>query len=154
MALNVTDCAAELESRFLDKPVETLAQWLDWELDAPLQEVLEARRLVEEVRLRSWVQTQNNTQGVPLPPQLVWEKRCALSIENNSEIDARASAHRPPRSAAAKKWLQRFRRRWGMVLGRQPNKDILSIESMRSMAPKSFTFFSPPVQNWIRFWGP
>ena len=68
MALNVTDCAAELKSRFLEKPVETLPQWLDWKLDAPLQEVLEARRLVEEVRLRSWVQTQKNTQVFPFHP--------------------------------------------------------------------------------------
>ena len=66
--MNVTDCAAELESRFLDKPVETLAQWLDREWDAPLQEMLEARRLVEEVRLRSWVQTQKNTQVFPFHP--------------------------------------------------------------------------------------
>ena len=129
VALNVADCAAELESRFRDRPVETLAQWLDWEGVAPLQEMLEAKRLVEEVRLLSWVQTQNNTQGASPPPQFVWEKLCALSIEDNSEIDARASAHRPPRSAAAKKRRQCFRRRWSLVLGRRPTAPPRSLAS-------------------------
>ena len=73
MGLTVSDCAAELERRFLITPVETLAQWLDWEGDVPAQEMLEAKRWVEEIRLLSWVESQNCTQGVSPPPQFVWE---------------------------------------------------------------------------------
>ena len=41
---------------------------------------------------------------------------------------------RPARSAAAKKWLQRFRKRWNLCLGRLPAKDTLPTESMRAKA--------------------
>ena len=140
MALDVSECAAELESRFLDTPVETLAQWLDWEGDIPEKQMMEAKRLVEEVRLLSWVQTQNTTQGVSPPPQFVWEQRCAFLIENRSVTDSCASAHRPSRSAAARKWLQRFRRRWDLVLGRQPSKDLLTVDTWRTMV-KLFSIF-------------
>ena len=97
-------------------------------------ELAEAKRLVEDVRLLSWVSTQNSAQGVAPPPGFVWEKRCALSIENSSKQDRRAWSCRPPGSAAARKWLQRFRRRWGLVLGRQAAKDVLSVDTMRCKA--------------------
>ena len=41
---------------------------------------------------------------------------------------------RPARSAAAKKWLQRFRKRWNLCLGRLPAKDTLPTETMRAKA--------------------
>ena len=159
VALDVSHCATELESRFLDTPVGTLAQWFDWEGQIPEQEMLEAKRLVEEVRLLSWVQTQNHAQGVSPPPQFVWEKRCALSIANSSSIDARASSYRPPRSAAAKKWMQRFRQRWGLVLGRRPTSDMLSVDIMRSKVDLFFildTSFTESLSvlgsgKWTRF---
>ena len=68
VALNVTDCAAELESRFRDRPVETLAQWLDWEGVAPLQEMLEAKRLVEEVGCSPGCRPRTTPKVHPLHP--------------------------------------------------------------------------------------
>ena len=38
VALDVPHCVAELENRCLKAPVETLAQWLDWEGEVPEQE--------------------------------------------------------------------------------------------------------------------
>ena len=44
----------EIEKRFLETPVDTLAQWLDWsDLPRPIQS--EAQRLVEDARLLRWI---------------------------------------------------------------------------------------------------
>ena len=133
--MSVDECVMEIERRFLEAQVDDLAQWLEWTADASPAELLEAKRLVEDARLLAWVQDQNSKQGISPPPLFVWEKRCALSIENSSVADARASPHRSPRSAAGLKWVQRFRRRWGLVVGRLPAKDILPVDTMRKKVP-------------------
>ena len=132
IGVDVAECTFEIEKRFLETPVDKLAQWLDWTGDTQQAELMDAKRLVEDVSLLSWVQSKNCTQGVSPLPQFVWEKRCFLSIENGSEPDARASSHRAHRSASAKRWVQRFRRRWGLSMGRLPAKDLLTVDTMRS----------------------
>ena len=124
-------CSQGIEKRFRGTSVEMLAQLLKRECDLPRKTLEVAKRLVEDVRLHVWVSKQNSTQGVAPPPQFVWERRCALVIENRGPY-AEASAGRPPRSYAAKKWVQRFRRRWNLVLGRQEAKDVLPVSIMRS----------------------
>ena len=131
MDVNVAECTLEIQKRFLETPVDKLAEWLEWTGDTLQAELMEAKRIVEDVKLLSWVRSQNSAPGVSPLPQFVWEKRCLLSIENSSEPDARASSHRPHRSAGAKKWAQRFRRRWGLVMGRLRVKDLLSVYTMR-----------------------
>ena len=133
--MSVDECVMQIERRFLEARVDDLARWLEWIADASPAQLLEAKRLVEDARLLAWVQDQNSKQGISPPPLFVWEKRCALSIDNSSAADARASAHRPPRSAGGKKWVQRFRRRWGLVMGRLPAKDILPVDTMRKKVP-------------------
>ena len=152
-----TECALELERRFLNTPVDMLAQWLDWIAEDPQTEVVEAKRLVEEVRLLAWVQSQNAAQGVAPPPQFVWEQRCSLSIQNTSHPNAHASPLRPPRSAGARKWVQRFRRRWGLVLGRLPVQDMLTVDTMRAKVALFFSRFFPknntPRPAWRTHFG-
>ena len=121
----------EIETRFLETSVETLVQWLEW-TDIPQAVQSEAKRLVEEARLLHWIEDQNSAQGVAPPPQLVWEKRCALTIDKNSDHLRCAGSWRPARSGAAKKWMQRFRRRWNLCLGRLPAKDLLPTETMQA----------------------
>ena len=62
----------EIETRFLETPVDTLAQWLDWS-DIPRTIQSEAQRFVEDARLLHWIGEQNRAQGVAPPPQFVWE---------------------------------------------------------------------------------
>ena len=131
---NVATCAHEIENRFLMTSVDTLAQWLDWSEDIPQTVRTEAQRLVEDARLLRWIEKQNKAQGVAPPPQFVWEKRCALAIDNNSGQERGAASWRPARSAAAKKWMQRFRLRWNLTLGRLPAKDILPAATMQAKA--------------------
>ena len=130
--MDIAECTMEIERRFLETPVNKLAQWLDWTGFISQGEVMEAKRLVEEIRLLSWVECQNSIQGISPPPPFVWEQRCVLSIQNGSGPDARASSLRPHRSAAAKKWVQRFRYRWGLVMGRLPATDLLTVVNMRA----------------------
>ena len=149
---SVAQCTAEIEDRFLKTPVETLAQWLDWSEDMPPGARAEAQRLLEDARLLRWVGDQNSAQGVAPPPQFVWEKRCSLAIDCQHGERSAAASWRPARSAAAKKWLQRFRRRWNLTLGRLPTQDILPVETMqakvRSQKKRNMVLFHVPV------WGP
>ena len=123
----------EIETRFLETPVHTLAEWLDLS-DIPRTIQGEAQRLVEEARLLLWIGEQNSAQGVAPPPQFVWEKRCALAIDSKSWGERGAASWRSASSAAAKKWMQRFRQRWNLSLGRLPVKDILPTETMQAKA--------------------
>ena len=87
---------------------------------------------MEDARLLRWVGEQNSAQGVAPPPQFVWEKRCALAIDNKSGQERGAASWRPARSAAAKKWMQRFRQRWKLCLGPLPGKDVLPTATMQA----------------------
>ena len=147
MDVDVHEFTLELEKWFLETPVDTLAQWLDWTGDTLHAELMEAKRFVDEVRLLSWVQSQNCIQGVSPLLQFVWEQRCLLSIENGSEYNGRTSSQRPHRTAGAKKWLQRFRRRWGLVMGRLPAKDLLPVDTMRSKVRLGVSENSDPTRN-------
>lgn len=152
---DVAACAREIETRFLETPVDLLAQWLDWSDDIPRAVRAEAQRLVEDAGLLNWIGEQNSAQGVAPPPQFVWEKRCALAIDSKCGGPRGAASWRPARSAAAKKWMQRFRRRWNLTLGRLPAKDLLPSATMQAKvragcAKKSDGAVPPPGA----FWGP
>ena len=152
---DVAACVREIETRFLGTPVDLLAQWLDWSDDIPRAVRAEAQRLVEDAGLLVWIGEQNRAQGVAPPPQFVWEKRCALAIDSQSGGPRGAASWRPARSAAAKKWMQRFRRRWNLTLGRLPAKDLLPLATMqakvRAGCVKKATGVVPPSDA---FWGP
>ena len=90
--------------------------------------------MVEEARLLHWIGKQNSAQGVAPPPHFVWAKRCALAIDKNSGHQRCAASWRPARSAAAKKWMQRFRKRWNLCLGRLPAKEVLPTATMQAKA--------------------
>ena len=90
-----------------------------------------------------------------LPPQLVWEKGCALGVDKKSGQERCAASWRLRRSAAAKKWMQRVRQRG-------------------NLAPRPFAWQGYPVDGddaregpcwepqknarvdlpWVAFWGP
>ena len=145
---DVATCARAIETRFLETPVDILAQWLDWSDNIPRAVRAEAWRLVEDAGLLIWIGEQNSAQGVAPPPQFVWEKRCALAIDSQSGGPKDAASWRPARSAAAKKWMQRFRRRWNLTLGRLPAKDLLPLATMqakvRAGCAKKATGVVPP----------
>ena len=159
---DVVSCTREIENRFLRTSEDELGQWLEWQGGLTPKTITEAKRLVEEARLHVWISEQNCAQGVAPPPQFVWEKRCALVIENHGTFSKTGAEHHS-RSDAAKKWVQRFRQRWDLVLGRQEAKDVLPVGIMRSKVmiqsypKKTFcvTFnFRFMVRMLAPFWGP
>ena len=114
---------------------------------------------MEDAGLLGWIGEQNSAQGVAPPPQFVWERRCALAIDNQSGRERGAASWRPARSAAAKKWMQRFRQRWNLTLGRLPAKNLLPSATMQTKArPESrrkvAAVVPPSVAFWGPFWGP
>ena len=128
---DLVSCTREIENRFLRTSEDELGQWLEWQGGLTPKTITEAKRLVEEARLHVWISDQNCAQGVAPPPQFVWEKRCALVIENHGTFSKTGAEHHA-RSDAAKKWVQRFRQRWDLVLGRQEAKDVLPVGIMRN----------------------
>ena len=148
----VATCTYEIETRFLETPVDTLAQWLDWSEDISRTVRTEAQRLVEEARLYRWIGEQNSAQGVAPPPQFIWEKRCTLVIDNDNGKKRGAASWRPAHSAVAKKGMQRFRRRWKLTLGRLPAKDILPPATMQAKArSESFRKLRRCPFPWLHF---
>ena len=117
-------------------PVDTFAKWPDWSEDIPRGARAEAQRLVKDARLLRWVGDQNCALGVAPPPhpQFVWEKLRAIAIDCDQDEQRRAASWRPVRSAAAKKWMQRFRHRWNLSLGKVLTRDILPAETMQAKA--------------------
>ena len=119
--------------------VDTFAKWPDWSEDIPRGARAEAQRLVKDARLLRWVGDQNSAQGVAPPPQFVWEQRCAFTIDCDHGRPLRAAPWRSARSEPARKWMQRFRRRWNLCLGKLPTKDMLPAETMQAKARKGVT---------------
>ena len=95
---------------FLKTDSDILASWLDWESGpCTKRDVADAQRLVQDVRLLTWVEVQNAVQGVAPPQRFVWEHRCRYTMvrhPNGQILEAL-----PPSGPGALKWLQRFRAR-------------------------------------------
>ena len=71
MDVDVAECILEIEKRYLETPVDKLTQWLGWTGVTQQAELMEAKRIVKDVRLLSWVQAQNSARGVSPLPQFV-----------------------------------------------------------------------------------
>ena len=151
MDADVDACARAIEDRFLQTPVAVLAEWLDWAGDVPASTLAEAKRLAQDARLVSWVDEQNSAQGVAPPPQFVWEKKCAFAVDHGLKQGDGAATWRPAKSQAAKKWMQRFRRRWNLGLGRLPAKDLLPADAMQEKVTRGVRKKTAWCQTQARF---
>ena len=137
-------------------PVDTFAKWPDWSEDIPRGARAEAQRLVKDARLLRWVGDQNCALGVAPPPhpQFVWEKLRAIAIDCDQDEQRRAASWRPVRSAAAKKWMQRFRHRWNLSLGNCLPETSCQLRQCRPRlnkgSQKMKQWFSPSLHNGVR----
>ena len=89
-----------------------------------------AKRFQTEAAVHAWVVNQNVMQGIAPPSRSVSAVRRALlgSVEP-TKADLEMSL---PLKAGEKKWVQRFRRRWGLSRGRLPAGDVVPVEELRS----------------------
>ena len=78
-----------------------------------------------------------------------------MAIDPTSGGPRGAGSWRPARSAAAKKWMQRFRRRWNLALGRLPTKELVPPVTMQAKVRpgvRQKATMAVPLPG--AFWGP
>ena len=130
---DVGNVATRITSMFLATDICTLSLWLDWEPSScTKQDIGDAQRLLCDARLLGWVENQNATQGLAPSQQVVWEHRCKAQLGSSSGTDV--SAMQGHTSAAAKKWMKRFRSRWSIQLGTLPVQEIVPLDVLRQKA--------------------
>ncbi len=103
-------------------------------------EAARAARYVVEHRLYSWLLEQNCNFGVaPSRAQLV--RQALLLVPTELSADVRQALRTGLTSAARtqRKWLVRFRTRWGARLGVLKTEDYVSVEEARQKATWSYS---------------
>ena len=126
--------ASLITDQFLDTDTETLSHWLDWECrHCTRRDIRAAQKLVEEVRLLDWIDMQNSIQGVA--PPFEWDYRCQHRVLAGPGHSNSSAA--PFTSAGAVKWMQKFRKRWDLCLGRQPVHEIIPLQCTREKAVRA-----------------
>ena len=129
----VDNVATQITSMFLDTDTYTLALWLDWEPSScTKRDISDAQRLICDAKVLGWVENQNAMQGLAPSQQFVWEHRCRVRL-GGSESTA-GSSMQGHTSAAAKKWMKRFRTRWSIHLGTLPVQEIVPLDMLRQKA--------------------
>ena len=119
-----------LENRFLETDCEVLSNISDgFEVSISKSAMREAHRFGREEVVYNWIQKQNVEHGLAPPSHFVVQFRRAnlqsLSPETTSVTSKNAKA-------GELKWVQRFRRRWGLRLGRVPVGEVVPVEKLRA----------------------
>ena len=131
--ITADEACRQITERFLGMPNEVLGDWLDWTCAGMTATAVKtAQNLVREFGLVEWVKHQNKVQGVAPPQCFVWQRRCAEmnKVEDCDAVRPREAAS----SARAVKWMQRFRARHDLRLGKQPVGHILPVEHLQQKA--------------------
>ena len=130
---DVDDVATQVTSMFLATDTCTLSLWLDWEPSScTRRDICDAQRLVRDATLLGWVESQNAMQGLAPSQQFVWERRCSVMLGGSESTHV--STMQGHTSAAAKKWMRRFRTRWSIQLGTLPVQEIVPLDMLRQKA--------------------
>ena len=125
--------ATQITSMFLATDTYTLSLWLEWEPSScTKRDICDAQRLMRDANLLGWVESQNATQGLAPSQQFVWEHRCRVGLGRIESTDV--STMQGHTSAAAKKWMKRFRTRWSIHLGTLPVQEIVPVDMLRQKA--------------------
>lgn len=141
--IDLQQAAHDLESRFLSESLEHLYMIQKGE-STTLSKVLfrEAARFEQEAVLYKWIRCQNIDQGLAPSPKLAIAFRRSLDCKYRTDSVA-------PRAflsteAGERKWLQRFRRRWGISLGKVPAGDVLPLPALQQ---KAFSIMEKAVKS-------
>ena len=125
--------ATQITSRFLATDIETLSLWLEWEPPScTKRDICDAQRLVRDAKVLGWVESQNAMQGLAPSQQFVWEHRCRVRLGGSERTYV--STMQGHTSAAAKKWMKRFRTQWSIQLGTLPVQEIVPLDMLRQKA--------------------
>ena len=122
-----------LQDRILSLTVDAVARILDGG-GVDKHVLKEAQQYEQEYQLQSWVKKQNQRKGVAPEMRLTLRH-----MRSNAEAFAALGMTPWPSKnySSSRKWVQRFRSRWSMKLGRFPARESLSTDDMRQKAKRS-----------------
>ena len=105
-----------------------------------------AAKYVSELKLHSWVQSENMEKGIAPSSRDVLEiRRCILS---SREASLSSSSLPPPLKRKEKKWLTTWRKRWNIGVGSFGQQAILSEAVMEAKALQCIICLHPrPTVN-------
>jgi hypothetical protein len=119
-----------LECRFLSTDVEALSSIQDGH-GAGISKMafVEATRFRKEALVYDWVRKQNVEQGIAPPSHLVVNFRRQNSQSHSPEC---STTTKGGVRAGELKWVQRFRKRWGLRLGRVPVGEAVPLVKLQA----------------------
>lgn len=123
----------ELEERFVTTDAVEIGSILDGCSERlPKTVFRDAARFRREADLYSWVRLQNINQGVAPAPKLVMLHRRASDGESGCCTTGMGLA--TVFTAGERKWLQRFRKRWNVSLGKVPAGEVVPLAVLQEKA--------------------
>lgn len=152
--LDLVKAETEIEQRFLDTDVSELRRIMDGTSTIfPNRIFNETANFKKDADAYEWICEVNCNQGLAPTPKLVmlFRRGGAEAVSMNSLEEGKRLVWR----AGERKWVQRFRQRWNLCLGRLPAGDVVPLRSMRqkardserwnSQGPRSAIIASRPV---------
>lgn len=119
-----------LECRFLTTDVEALSNVLDGHGGGISKAAFaEAKRFRSEALVYDWIKRQNVEQGIAPPSHFVINFRRQASLSHSPEDNTTAKGSV---KAGELKWVQRFRHRWGLRLGRVPAGEAVPLARLQA----------------------
>lgn len=122
------DVLASLEQRYMETPMADLLAILENTGGADASVRKTASRFLQEHQLHEWIRCQNVDKGVAPSTRLIMRHMLLSRQTSGEDTNCRRKWES---EQASMKWLQRFRRRWGVTLGTFPARETLSLETMR-----------------------
>ena len=123
-----------LEGRYLETPVEVVGDiWHGVGGCSPAR-LAEAKRYYREYGLSAWVCDQNEGKAVAPTPQMAIRRLRAMTAAGEPFAP---EAQRLDPSWASKKWVQRWRHRWGLRFGSFAARDKISAAEKLEKARRS-----------------
>ena len=137
----------EVERAFLQAPISGLVALAQDPLKHfEFEDLLCAHKYVMEHRLFSWIKVQNQEKGVaPSREQICSQALDFIPAEAPDEVRFHVSALLQGSPRKQRKWLARFRKRWGAKLGvLRPRDDVpLALRKLKAaQSPKQKTFIN------------
>ena len=134
---NPDECMKEIETRFMQADVNDMVKWLNWENIGGQYIVDNAKKLIHDVHLFKWICDQNEHRGIAPWPSIAWKTRIHMLQTSGLERTAQSPSLDVSTDAKALKWMQRFRHRWDLQLGRPSVKQPLSEVELRDKEPNT-----------------
>ena len=128
---NPDECMKEIETRYMRADVNDMVKWMDWENIGCQHVIVNAKKLIHDVNLFQWVCEHNRERGMAPWPSIAWKTRVAMLQTSGLEQTSPPQSLDVTTDAKASKWMQRFRHRWDLQLGRPAVKQQLSEGELR-----------------------